>query len=314
MLLVTGGTSFLGRRLLRRLSEYDYPVRTMLRPSKHSPELPRGVTVDVALASLSDQRGVRAALIDVEILVLLDEEINSRRVEDLTEIVEGTRALAEGAAEAGLRRVIYVSQLGADRSSAYPVMKAKAEAEEYLRRSGTPLTVLRPAAIFGHGDYFTVPLAMMLSISPLFFPIPGDGSVLLQPLWVEDLATCITWVLDEPSTIGETFDIGGPEYLSLRQVLQLIMQRASSPRILFSLRPPYLRAASRFFNGLLPRSPVNNYMLDYLSVNRTTDLDTLPHLFGLQPSRMEDKLTYLEGTNWGWELIARQFSNRNGGW
>jgi NADH dehydrogenase len=271
------------------------------------------VTVDVALASLSDQRGVRAALIGVDTLVLLDEDFGNRREDELGEVVEGTRAIAEGAAEAGLRRIIYISQLGADKSSAYPVMRAKAEAEEYLHRSGTPLTILRPAALYGRGDHFSVPLAMMLSISPLFFPIPGDGTVLIQPLWVEDLATCITWVLDEPSTIGEVFDIGGPEYLSLRQVLQLIMQRASSPRIIFSLRLPYVRAASRFLNGLLPRSPVNSYMLDYLSVNRTTDLDTLPHLFGLQPSRMEDKLAYLEGRNWGWELIARQFSARNGG-
>lgn len=61
---------------------------------------------------------------------------------------------------------------------------------------------------------------------------------------------------------------------------------------------------------LMPRSPINPHWLDYLAVDRTTDLNTLPHMFGLQPSRLEDKIDYLGERNWGWDLLIRQFTYR----
>jgi uncharacterized protein YbjT (DUF2867 family) len=309
MLLVSGGTGFIGRSVLRRLTEFGYPIRTLLRPSSHSPDLPHGVAVDVTLAALSDRRGVRASLIGVDTVVhLADTESYRRTSRRIAADVEGTRTIAEACVEAGVSRLIYISQLGADRASAYPAMRAKAMAEDHIRKSGVPYTIFRSAVVFGRDDNFSTSLAMLLAASPLFFPIPGDGSVLLQPLWVEDLATCLTWALDDPSTIGEVYEIGGPEFLTLRQLLQIIMQAASCPRILLSFRPPYLRAAAWLLERTFPRLPFSPHWMDYLAVNRTTDLNTLPTVFSLQPSRMEDNLTYLQEKNWGWELLARQFS------
>ncbi len=313
MILVTGGPNFIGRSVIRQLTAYGHSVRSLLRPSQKSPSLPPGVSVDVTLAALTDRRGVRAAMVDIDTVIHLSDHVGpTHSSRHLDAEVEGTRNLAEACADAGVARMIYLSYLGADRSAAYPAMRAKAIAEEHLRASGVPYTILRTAVLFGRDDYFTVPMAKMLSAAPLFFPIPGDGSILLQPLWIEDLATCITWILDERETIGATFEIGGPEYLSFRQILELIMRAASSPRIVFSTRPPYLRIAARFFEWLLPRSPVTPLWVDYLAVNRTADLNTLPRVFGLQPSRMEENIDYLHERNWGWELLAQQFSRGRG--
>jgi NADH dehydrogenase len=153
----------------------------------------------------------------------------------------------------------------------------------------------------------------MLAVSPLFFPIPGDGSTMLQPLWVEDFATCVAWILDDNSTFGQTYEIGGPEYISFKQIIQMIMRAASSPRILLQTRPPYLRAGAWLMSRLMPMPPVTPLWLDYLAVDRTTDLNTLPREFSLQPSRMQDNLAYLGERNWGWDLITRQFSIRQRG-
>jgi NADH dehydrogenase len=116
--------------------------------------------------------------------------------------------------------------------------------------------------------------------------------------------------LDEASSINQTYEIGGPEYLSFENIIRMIMAATSTPRIIFTTRPPYLRFIAWLADLILPRSPVNPLWLDYLAVNRATDLDTIPRVFGLQPSRMEGNLAYLGEMNWGWEIIAQQFTTR----
>ncbi|NIS81285.1 MAG: NAD(P)H-binding protein [Anaerolineales bacterium] len=314
MILVTGGTNFVGRSVLKQLTLYGHSVRSLLRPSKQTPKLPHGIPVDVTLAALTDRRGIRASLVGIDTVVHIASITGLPIQERQLEVeVEGTRTLAEACAQAGIKRLIYVGQIGADRSSAYVEIRARANAEHHVRTSGLPFTILRSTILFGREDLFTVPLAQLLSVAPLFFPIPGDGSTLLQPLWVEDLATCVTWILDDPRTVGETFEIGGPEYLSFRRVLRILMRAASSPRILFSTRPPYLRIGASWMQRLMPQAPISPLWVDYLAVDRTTDLNTLPSVFGLQPSRMEDNLSYLQERNWGWDLLAQQFSGNRGG-
>jgi uncharacterized protein YbjT (DUF2867 family) len=314
MLLVTGGTGFVGRSVLGRLKEAGHPVRTLLRPSRRSPSLPRGVATEVALSSLLDRRGLRASLVGVETIIhLAGTEKRAGREDPMAADVEGTRNLAEAAADAGVRRILYLSHLGANRASAYSLMRAKALAEEHVRRCGVPSTILRPGAVFGPGDSFTTWVAMGLAISPLVFPMPGDGSTLLQPLWVEDLATCITWALEEPATNGQTYEIGGPEFLSFLQVVRLVMEVTGTRRILAPVRPPYLRAAAWVAERVLPQPPLTTVWLDYLAESRTAELSTLPRVFRLQPARMEQHLDYLRGRNWGWDLLARQFGRQEEG-
>lgn len=311
MILVTGGTGFIGRAVLRRLAEFGFSVRSMLQPSHRSPSLPKGVPVEVTLTGLTDRRGVRASLVGVDTVIHL-AGIEGQGSYDLglSSEVTGTETIAEAAAGAGIKRLILLSHIGADRGSAYPAMQLKAMAEEHTRNSGVPYTILRTAILYGRSDNFTTSLAMLLGIAPLFFPMPSDGSTLLQPLWVEDLATAITWALDEPSTIDKTIEIGGPEYISFKQILRMIMKASSAPRILLPTRPPYLRTGAWMMERLMPRSPISPLWLDYLAVDRTTDLNTLPHMFGLQPSRIEDKIDYLGERNWGWDLLIRQFTDR----
>ncbi len=314
MLLISGGTGFIGRSVLRRMAEAGHPVRILLKPARRSPHLPSGVPVEVALAALSDRRGLRAAMVGVRAVIHLAgaERTGSEPALQATD-VEGTRSLAEAAAEAGVARFIFVSHLGANRASAYPVLRAKALAEEHLRVSEVPYTILRSGVVFGAEDHFTTSLAMMLAASPLVFLMPGDGSTLLQPLWVEDLATVIAWALDDPATIRQTFDLGGPEFLSFRQVVSMVMPAAGVTRILIPTRQPYLRAGARLIAWLLPRPPLTAFWLDYLAANRTAELNVLPRAFGLVPARLEAHLDHLRGRNWEWELIGRQFAARRGG-
>ena len=144
MILVTGGTGFIGKALIRHLVELGHPVRTLIRPAQRTPNLPRGVPVNVAVSSLSDERGLRAAMVGVDTIYhLAGGEWRGPRASLLEIDIQGTRAVVQAAEDAGVQRIFYVSHLGADRASAYPVLKAKGIAEEFIRRSS--LSLYHPA-------------------------------------------------------------------------------------------------------------------------------------------------------------------------
>ncbi len=307
MILVTGGTGFIGKALIRRLVELNYPVRTLIRPSKQSPSLPRGVPVDVAVSSLKDERGLRAAMVGVDTVYhLVGGEWRGPQASLLAIDIQGTRAVAEAAKDAGVKRFFYISHLGADRASAYPVLKAKAIAEEFIRRSGLNYTILRSAIVFGPNDGFTTGLARILGATPFFLLTPGDGSVQLQPIWVEDLVTCLTWALDDPEMVNRIVEVGGPEYLTFNQIAELVMQESGVRKRFLRVSPPFLRGLTVFLDSMMPALPVSVYWLDYLAVNRTCALDTLPRSFNLMPARMSQRLAYLRGRRWGFDLLRRQ--------
>lgn len=311
MILVTGGTGFIGRALVRHLVELGYPVRTLIRPSPSSPRLPRSVAVDVAVSSLNDERGLRAAMVGVEVIYhLASGEWRGPRASLMDIDIQGTRAVVEAAEDAGVKRIFYISHLGADRASAYPVLKAKGIAEEFIRRSSLTYTVLRSAIVYGPNDRFTTGLARILGAVPLFFLMPGNGRIVLQPLWVEDLVTCLVWALDDPETQNKVIDIGGPEYLTFQQIVQLVMQETGLKRTIIHLPPPYVRGLTVILESMFPNLPTSVYWLDYMAVNRTTALDTMPRTFNLMPARMSQRLAYLREQNWrtSWLRALRERS------
>jgi NADH dehydrogenase len=191
------------------------------------------------------------------------------------------------------------------------VLKAKGIAEEYVRKSGVPYTILRGSILFGPGDEFTTGLAMLLAMSPGFLPLPSKGQALVQPLWVEDLVTCLVWALDNPDTLNQTFDVGGTEYLSLRQVAQTIMEVTNQPRFLVNWPTQIMRALTIMMEFAFPRFPASIFWLDYLAVSRTCSVDTIPHVFGLMPARFSTRLDYLKGQHWTRQAFKRLFSRRD---
>jgi NADH dehydrogenase len=310
MILITGATGFIGRTLVRQLSSIGYPLRTLIRPSPHTPRLPKGVPVEVAVVSLADTRGLRAALRDVDIIIhLASAENQGSRGSLLTADIQGTENLVEAASDAGVDRIVYLSHIGASRASAYPAFKAKGIAEEHIRNGKAPYTILRTSLVYGPEDHFTNNLTRLIRSSFGVFPIPSGGRTVVQPVWVEDLATCILWSLENESTLNQVYELGGSEFFTLQQIIETIMETTHSQRFLVPLSPITLRALTVFFEGIIPNFPISSFWLDYFAVNRTCAVDSMPRVFGLMPARFTYRLDYLIRKPWyqrAWNAVTKR--------
>jgi uncharacterized protein YbjT (DUF2867 family) len=307
MILVTGATGFIGRSLLRTLESTGGDVRILLRPKPSSPRLPHGLPFEVALSSMSDRRGLRAAMVGVDTVLHLASAESQGLRGDLDAVdVRGTEYLVEAAKDARVRRLFYLSHLGSSPASAFPLLRAKALAEEHIRHSGLWHTILRSGPLFGPGDRFLTSLAMLLAASPGVLPMPGDGRVLVHPLWIEDLVTCMDWLLHDPEFDGGTFDIGGPEHFRLGELVEIVKSAAGIRRAIWPMRPPYVRALTWLMERGLPHSPVTTHAIDYLAMNRTAPLDSMARLANLQPARLTDHLGFLRSGGWLRQMVLRQ--------
>jgi NADH dehydrogenase len=178
------------------------------------------------------------------------------------------------------------------------VFKAKGVAEEHIKRSGVPYTIFRSSLVFGPDDHFTTNLSRLIQTAPFFFPLPGSSRTVVQPLWVEDLATVLMWSLDDEATINRTYEIGGSEYFTVRQVIETIMQVTHRQRTLYEMHPVLMRALIVTFESFIPNYPVSSFWLDYIAVSRTCSVDNLPRAFGLMPARFTYRLDYLKRKPW----------------
>jgi len=148
--------------------------------------------------------------------------------------------------------------------------------------------------VYGEGDNFTMNLARLIKMSPGLVLVPGDGSTLVQPLWVEDLVTSLIWALDMPATENATIEVGGPEHLPFVDVLKLIGTQLGKIRYYSEFNPVQLSFLTQFLENRIKGFPTTVFWMDYLAENRTCDLDSMPRNFGINPARMKHKIEYLQ--------------------
>ena len=294
MILVTGGTGFIGQILVSHLVTLGFPVRLLLNPSRDYPKLPRGVSVEVAISSMNDERNLRASMKDIDTVIhLVGTEWKGIRAEFEDVDIRAARMFSKVAKGMGVGRFIYLSHIGAERSSAYNLMRAKAIAESAIRDSGVPYTIIRSGIVYGQNDHFTTTLRDFIRKTRGPLLIPGGDQTLIQPIWVEDLITTLMLCMDDESTRWQTVYAGGIETFTFRECLELVMQTIRKKKRIIPVQSSILRriyiADEQWFPSHIPMY----FWLDYMAEDRITALDILPREFGLMPTRMTQNIAYL---------------------
>ncbi len=269
MILVTGGSGYLGSHIVKRLVFAGRPVRVLVRSAERARKERRlaGLNVEWVEGDVTQPETLRAAVGGVDAIihtVAIAIEKGSRRYEDIN--IQGTINIVEAAKAAGVRRLINISQLGAASNLPYRFLASKGKAQEYVAQSGLDWTAFRPSVIWGPEDEFANTFARLVPLTPIIFPIIGGADAKFQPVWVEDVAAAVVKSLDDPSTIGREYELGGPEVLTLEDIERRTLQAIGAKRIMIRLPMPLIRLAVLFMEKLLPAPPVTRSLLELLSV------------------------------------------------
>lgn len=224
---VFGGSGFVGRHTVRALARSGWRVRAAVRRPDLAGHLqPMGVVgqIHAVQANVRYPNSVAAALKGSEVVVNLVGVLARSGAQTFDAVhVEGARAIAQAAREAGVRRLVHVSALGAEKAAASNYARTKALGEEAVLDAFPDAVILRPSVVFGPEDEFFNRFAAMAQISPVL-PLIGGGRTRFQPVFVGDLAAAIDAACGSAGQNGTTYEIGGPEILTFRQILDRVQE------------------------------------------------------------------------------------------
>jgi NADH dehydrogenase len=282
MILVTGGTGFVGSHLVRRLRQEGLPVRVIVR----NPDKARALNdlgVDVVRGDISDAASLEKAATGVERVIHLVGIIQEAAGATFEGVhVDGTRNILEASRKNGVRHVFYQSALGTRPNAKSEYHKTKWAAEELVRASEIPYTILRPSLIYGPGDLFTIRLSRMIRLSPLL-PVIGSGRSKIQPIFIDDVVACILKAVASDCCLNEMYEIGGPDQLSYEEVTIAIAEAMGVKRPSLHLPLFFMKSMATVFEAMLPNAPVTADQLIMLQEDTVCSMRDIRDVFGIEP-------------------------------
>ena len=237
LVTIFGGSGFLGRSVVRALCKREYRIRVAVRRPElagHLQPLGRVGQIHAVQANLRYPASVEAAMRDAQVAINLVGILAPSGAQTFDSVqAQGAGAVAKAAVTAGAR-MIHVSAIGADENSPSHYARSKAAGEKAVRLATPTATIFRPSVVFGPEDDFTNRFAALAQMSPVL-PLIGGGLTKLQPVYVGDVATAIAEAVDSKARSGATYELGGPEVLSMREIMELILAITERKRMLVSL-------------------------------------------------------------------------------
>ena len=212
--VVTGATGFVGPSVANAIVDAGHEVRVLERKAG-SWSKARIRCQEAVQGDMTDPEGLKRAVTDREVVVHLVAIRQGRKEEFQRVMIQGTRSLIEAAAEAGVRRFVLMSALGASEETKdlVPYYNAKWTQEQDVRASGLEHVVFRPSFIFS-GEGGILPTFRKLARVAPVTPIMGEGTQKIQPIWIDDLAAYFAAGVDEPEAANRLFELGGPDQVS----------------------------------------------------------------------------------------------------
>lgn len=284
---VLGGTGFVGRHLLAKLSAAGYHVKVLTRNREGSRHLWVLPEVDVVEANVYDEAELRRQFVGVDAVINLIGILHEQRKGDFTRThAELPVTVAKACLEVGVPRLLHMSALNADEHGPSRYLRTKGEGEASVLHAadhGLKVTVFRPAVIFGPEDNFLNLFARLAKLAPIM-PLACPGTR-FQPVYVEDVAQAYVSALDNPATFGKRYDLCGPKAYTLARLVRYAAGLRGACPVIWRLgdRLSYWQAR------LMELSPVKLITRDnYYSMQIDSVCNcAFPAVFGIQPQALE---------------------------
>jgi uncharacterized protein YbjT (DUF2867 family) len=288
---VFGGTGFVGRRVVRYLHEVGTKVRIVSRHQGHAED----DGIERIAADARDERCVEAALADADGAVnaiSLYVEHGSDTFHSVH--VEAAGKIAKAARQAGIRRFVHISGIGANTASPSTYIRSRGEGEAAVQTAFPDAVIVRPAVMFAADDGFLTTILRLLRSLPAY-PIFGDGRTRLQPVHADDVAAAIAQILRQSPKAYPVYELAGPRIYSYEELLRTIARIAR-------LRPVLMRIPFALWDALaglaerLPQPPLTRNQVELMQID-TTASERLPGFrsLGISPRSLEDELEAILG-------------------
>ncbi|MCS7338869.1 MAG: complex I NDUFA9 subunit family protein [Verrucomicrobiae bacterium] len=294
---VTGGTGFVGREIVQQLIAASHKPRLLVRDpeSPAAQALRSRYDIEVAKGDVTDPRALPDAISGCDAvihLVGIISEVGNQTFENIH--VRGTENVVRAAQMAGARRYIHMSALGTRPNAPSRYHQTKWAAEEIVRHSGLAWTIFRPSIIYGRDDQFVNMFLAMARFSPVL-PLIGGHVTKFQPIAVQDVAACFVKALTEPRAVGQTFDLCGPETLTLEEILRLALKVTGRKRLLLKIPLWLARTQAAILEHVYPRllgkaPPLNRDQLLMLQEDNVGTPAPAIEVFNLTPHRFSQEV------------------------
>lgn len=288
MILVTGGTGFVGNAVVKELLEGSCKVRVLARNPEKAQELAASGCQFHEGDVTNISSVLKAITPEIETVIHLVGILAESKGTTFRAVhVDGTRNVVDSCKGMGVPRLLHMSALGAREGAASVYHRTKWEAEEIVRASGLDYTIFRPSVIFGPLDHFTNVFARMMRLSP-FVMVPGSGQNRMQPVFVGDVAKAFALSLKRKDTINRTLELGGPDVLTFDEIIERIGEVTNRQRRKLHVPMPLMRANALLAEKLLSKPPFSRDALKMLEEDNTTRLNALTEVFGLRPKPLAE--------------------------
>ncbi|HLW00293.1 MAG TPA: NAD(P)H-binding protein [Ktedonobacterales bacterium] len=286
MMLITGSTGFVGRHLVKRLVAEGEKPRCLARSQQKATQTLPTDKIEVAIGDTTRPDTLEPAMRGIETVVhsaFITADIKEGRGVSYQAVnVEGTKNIVEAARQAGVKKIVLVSGLGTKPDKPGSYMQGRYLAEQYVKNSGLAWSVIQPSVQFGEHAAFFKGLADLIRTAPIV-PVIGTSQRRFQPIWVEDVARCLTTQIREESRNGKTYVVGGPEQFTYGEVLDMLAQALGKKRLKAPLPMPLAYIGAATMQTVLPKPPITAAALTLFTFEQTTDLNAVERDFGFQP-------------------------------
>jgi uncharacterized protein YbjT (DUF2867 family) len=295
MLLVTGAAGFVGSRLVARLAREGERAHALVRDAAKARKTLPADGYDLFIGDTTLPSTMDAALAGVD-TVIHTAFITADRKQGPNDNyyktnVLGTRNLVAAAKRAGVQRIIVLTGLGTKQDKPGSYMQGRYEAVQAVRESGLAWSALGPSILFGPRAAFFKGLSDLIRSVPGVVPMIGNGKVEFQPIWVEDVVTCLIKMAREPESYdGRLIDAGGPEVYTYAQILDLLMAKLQKRRIKVPGPIPLASLGAGVMELVLPKPPVTRAAMALFEFPNVTDIDAVEKNFGFTPRSLKSYL------------------------